>query len=118
GLNTVGGKAGNFYFKTLNWFIGRRIIALFCALVIAGAGVFGFFMLNQELLPREDRGAIRIFLTGPDGASLAYTDEQTRKIEAVLQPYQDSGVINDIYSVVGRWDKNRAFITGTLSDWE
>ena len=81
------------------------------------AGVIGFFMLNQELMPREDRGSVRIFLTGPDGASLAYSDAQARKVEAILQPYKDKGVITDIYSVIGRWDKNRAFITGTLKDW-
>ncbi|MEC7029200.1 MAG: AcrB/AcrD/AcrF family protein, partial [Pseudomonadota bacterium] len=85
---------------------------------IAACGAGGFLLLEQELMPREDRGEVRIFLTGPDGASLAYSDEQARKVEAVLQPYKEQGVITDIYSVIGRWDKNRAFITATLADWE
>lgn len=117
-LNVIGGRASHFYFISLKNLIRRRLLGIICAIGIALAGIFGFFMLQQELLPREDRGAIRIFLTGPDGASLAYTDEQARKIEAILQPYKDDGIITDIYSIIGRWDKNRAFINGTLSNWD
>ncbi|MBL4804966.1 MAG: efflux RND transporter permease subunit [Alphaproteobacteria bacterium] len=117
-LNNLGSSMSGFYFRTLEALLAVPLIAVLISLLIAGAGVGGFFMLNQELLPREDRGAIRIFLTGPDGASLAYSDEQTRKIEAVLQPYKDDGLVTDIYSIVGRWDKNRAFVTATLKDWD
>lgn len=117
-LNVIGGRASHFYFISLKNLIRRRLLGIICAIGIAMAGIFGFFILQQELLPREDRGAIRIFLTGPDGASLAYTDEQARKIEAILQPYKDQGIITDIYSIIGRWDKNRAFINGTLSNWD
>ena len=75
-------------------------------------------MLDQELLPQEDRGSIRVFMTGPDGASLAYTDAQARKIEDILRPYQQDGMITSIYSIIGRWDKNRAFIIAALKDWD
>ncbi len=117
-LNGVGGRMGGFYFKTLKGLLAHKILALFVAITIAACGAGGFLLLEQELMPREDRGEVRIFLTGPDGASLAYSDEQARKVEAVLQPYKEQGVITDIYSVIGRWDKNRAFITATLADWE
>ncbi|MAM34387.1 MAG: multidrug transporter AcrB [Micavibrio sp.] len=117
-LNSQGRKVGDSYFSSLEKLMARPLLAIAVAAGIALAGVIGFFMLNQELMPREDRGSVRIFLTGPDGASLAYSDAQARKVEAVLQPYKDKGVITDIYSVIGRWDKNRAFITGTLKDWD
>ncbi len=117
-LNSIGCTLGEWYFSSLKTLIALPLLAITAAILIAAGGVGGFLMLNQELMPREDRGAIRIFLTGPDGASLAYTDEQARKVEAVLQPYKDQGIITDIYSIVGRWDKNRAFIVGTLKDWE
>lgn len=116
-LNSIGRSMGGFYFKTLKGLLAHKILAFVIALMIAAGGAAGFFMLEQELMPREDRGEIRIFLTGPDGSSLAYTDAQARNVEAVLQPYKERGVITDIYSVIGRWDKNRAFITVTLKDW-
>ena len=118
GLGNAGTKAGNFYFYTLRGLLAHKALAILIATGIAVTGVLGFFALNQELLPREDRGAIRVFLTGPDGASLAYADEQARKVEAVLQEYKEQGVITDIYSIIGRWDKNRAYIIGTLKDWD
>jgi HAE1 family hydrophobic/amphiphilic exporter-1 len=70
------------------------------------------------LLPREDRGAIRVFLTGPDGASLAYSDRQSQIVENVLIPYQKQGIFTDIYTIVGRWDKNRASIIATMKHWD
>ncbi len=117
-LDNFGHRTGEWYFSSLKALMAMPILVLGVALLIAAGGISGFFMLNQELMPREDRGAVRIFLTGPDGASLAYSDEQARKVEAVLQPYKDQGIITDIYSIVGRWDKNRAFIIGTLKDWK
>ncbi|QPJ62785.1 MAG: efflux RND transporter permease subunit [Candidatus Nitronauta litoralis] len=118
GLNALGRGFGAFYFKTLNLLLSWSWLAIPLSLLIAGGGVLGFQMLNQELLPQEDRGSLSIILTGPDGASLAYSDRQSRKVEAVLQPYQAQGLITDIYTIVGRWDKNRTYTEATLIPWE
>jgi hydrophobe/amphiphile efflux-1 (HAE1) family protein len=118
GLNGFGRRLSQWYFASLRVLLSHPLLAVLLSLMIAAGGVTGFFSLNQELLPREDRGAIRVFITGPDGASLAYADEQARKVEAVLEHYQQQGVITDIFSIIGRWDKNRAFIIGTLKDWD
>lgn len=117
-LNAIGHTLGGFYFATLRALLSHSFIALMLSSLIAGFGAYGFMQLNQELLPREDRGSIRIFLTGPDGASLAYSDAQAREVEKVLQNYKDQGLITDIYSIIGRWDKNRAYIIATLQNWE
>jgi hydrophobe/amphiphile efflux-1 (HAE1) family protein len=118
GLQSIGGKLAEFYFATLNGMLNHKWMALFLALLIAGGGIIGFFQLNQELLPQEDRGNIRVFLTGPDGANLNYANRQAQKVEAALQPYQDIGLITDIYTIVGRWDLNRAYIIAQLADWD
>lgn len=117
-LNGFGGRVADGYFKSLQTLIAHKVLSLVVALCIAAAGIFGFYQLNQELLPQEDRGAIRIFLTGPDGASLAYSDRQSQKVEEVLQEYQDQGIFTDIYTIVGRWDKNRAYTIATLKHWD
>jgi hydrophobe/amphiphile efflux-1 (HAE1) family protein len=117
-LDGIGHRMSGFYFKTLQTLLDRSLLAVALSAIIVLAGLSGFFMLNQELMPREDRGSIRIFITGPDVASLAYSDEQARKVESVLQQYKDDGIVTDIYSIIGRWDKNRAYIIGTLEDWD
>jgi len=117
-LNRIGGALGAWYFASLKALMAMPLLTVLVAVLIAAGGAGGFLLLNQELMPREDRGAVRIFLTGPDGASLAYSDEQARKVEAVLQPYRERGLITSIHTTVGRWDKNRAYIIGTMQDWD
>lgn len=117
-LDYAGQKSSGLYFSSLKALLARPFLTLLGALILAGAGATGFMMLDQELLPREDRGAINIFLTGPDGASLAYTDAQARVVENALQPYKDQGIVTDIFSIIGRWDKNRAYISATLQHWD
>ena len=117
-LNTLGGSMATFYFNSLQRVIAHKILSIIFALLLGAAGIFSFFQLNQELLPQEDRGAVSVFLTGPDGASLNYADTQAQKVEAILRPYQEQGLITDIYTIVGRWDKNRAYISATLKHWD
>ncbi len=118
GFDNIGSAVSGFYFRTLRSLLNHAMIAVLIAIGLAAGGIAGFFMLDQELLPTEDRGSIRVFMTGPDGASLAYTDAQARKVEDVLRAYKDDGTITSIYSIIGRWDKNRAFIIANLKDWD
>ncbi len=117
-LNAIGSYMAEFYFASLGSLMAHKFLAMVVALIIGVAGGFGFFQLNQELLPQEDRGSVRVFLTGPDGASLTYADKQSQIVEDVLREYQDEGLITDIYTIVGRWDKNRAYIAATLKHWD
>ncbi|MDT7042955.1 efflux RND transporter permease subunit [Candidatus Nitronereus thalassa] len=117
-LNAIGQHLSSFYYHSLDALLSHSYLAIPITLLIAGGGVVGFSLLNQELLPQEDRGSLQVILTGPDGASLVYSGRQSRKVEAVLQPYQRSGVITDIYTIVGRWDKNRTYTKATLAPWD
>jgi hydrophobe/amphiphile efflux-1 (HAE1) family protein len=117
-LDNLGGKLAKIYFISLASLMRFKVLGLIVALMIAAGGGWGFTQLNQELLPREDRGAIRVFLTGPDGASLAYSDRQSQIVENVLIPYQEQGIFTDIYTIVGRWDKNRAYTIATMKHWD
>ncbi len=117
-LNAIGRSLTRFYLATLRGLISYSFLAVPIVLFIIVIGILGFFQLNHELLPREDRGTLRVLLTGPDGASLEYSDRQSRKVEEVLRPYQEQGLIRDIYTIVGRWDKNRTYTMATLKDWD
>ncbi len=93
-------------------------VTLAAALVFA---VFSFGLyrsLPQEITPSEDRGVIFAMASTPVGASLAYTDEQVRKVEAVLAPYRESGDVATVLSIVGRGSSNRAFVIARMADWD
>lgn len=94
------------------WFVG--VLSL-----LAGGGAYLLAKnIDNELLPSEDRGTIRIFARGPDGAGLNFMDRQAEKMEEMLLPYVENGTIDSIYTVVGRWDPNIVFITAPLQHWD
>lgn len=116
-LEKFGGNVKKFYLRSLRWFVNRPWIGLSIAVAIIAGGVLGLQALNQELMPQEDRGQLQLMLTGPDGASLAYIDRQAIKVNEVLAEYQAQGLITDIFTIVGRYDKNRSFTVAQLKDW-
>ena len=87
-----------------------------CAIIGVGASLT-LLTLGEELVPKEDRGNISVFLTGPDGVGLAYTDRQVEKVEEILQPLVDDGTITNVFTITGRWDLNRGWIEAPLRDW-
>ncbi len=93
-------------------------VTLAVALLAGGIGWILVDHLDQELLPAEDRGVIYVFATGPDGVGLDYSERQADRIEAILQPYVDSGEIESLQTTVGRWDLNRVFVAAPLAPWE
>jgi len=95
--------------------IPRRTFFVF--VVAGGAAAALYASLDQELLPREDRGKIYIFGKGPDGVGLNYTERQADRMENILMPLLDRGEIVALYSVVGRWDPNIVFMVAKLADW-
>ena len=113
--------------------LGRRLMALYAAMIgpmiraplvtIVGAGVLAagaalfYGELGEELVPPEDRGMVSVWLQGPDGAGLDYTDRQVVKVEEMLQPFVDNGVAEGLYSITGRYDLNRGSIGVRLIPW-
>jgi len=87
-----------------------------CVLLAAGA-VLTFTQLDQELTPTEDRGVLSIRLDGPDGVGLAYSDRQLEAALKAVTPLQDEGLVENLFTITGRWDFNRAEIVAPLTDW-
>jgi hydrophobe/amphiphile efflux-1 (HAE1) family protein len=86
--------------------------------VLAAASAAGLYtLLDQELLPAEDRGTIYLFAKGPDGVGLNYTERQADRMENILMPLLERGEIIALFTVVGRWDPNNVFMLAKLADW-
>ena len=52
--------------------------------------------LDREPVPEENRGQIIVWLKGPDGLNLDYSDRQVTKVENILQPLVENGTATGI----------------------
>ncbi|MFN3525471.1 MAG: efflux RND transporter permease subunit, partial [Paracoccus sp. (in: a-proteobacteria)] len=99
--------------------IARPVIFLAgIAFLVAGA-VSVYQALPRELTPDEDRGGFRISLNAPQGATLEVTDTATRRIEAMIQPLRDEGVVTNVTAIVGPGgNARRAIMFVNLAPWD
>ncbi len=72
------------YERALGWVLRHRAVVLGGVAVLVAAAVVVFTKLKVEFVPPEDRGQIQISVTGPEGATLAYTDQYQRDVEKLL----------------------------------
>jgi multidrug efflux pump len=77
-------KLNDFYEQSLHWGMQRRwiavsvIIASFALIFIIGRS------LQSELAPLDDRSALQLRITGPEGASFEYTDAFMDRVTKLL----------------------------------
>ncbi len=116
-MERFGDAASRGYRRLLEFTLSARLLILGAAALIAVTAVAVFPSIDEELLPREDRGAIIIMMQGPDGVGLDYMDRQAAQAEALLRPLVDSGEATNILTIVGRWDLNRNYIIAPLAPW-
>lgn len=113
----VGNGLTAIYTRVLDRVLAAPMVVLgICGVVGIGA-LITFQSLGEELVPEEDRGLIGVRLTGPDGVGLDFTDRQVEKVEKILQPFVDDGVVKNLFTITGRYDFNRGQIDGALVDW-
>lgn len=117
-LGKVGHVCLSSYQRSLLWSLKYAWWIVAFSILAAVGAYFTMQSIDNELLPSEDRGTIRIFARGPDGVGLNFMDRQAIKMENVLMPYVENETIESIYTVVGQWDPNIVFITANLKHWD
>ncbi len=106
------------YAALLTRALDAPILVLLIATLMAGASWGLYRALPQELTPLEDRGVFFVPVTAPQGATIAYTDAEVRKVETILQPLRASGEVARIYTIVGRSGQpHRAVVVARLVPW-
>jgi hydrophobe/amphiphile efflux-1 (HAE1) family protein len=114
----IGSLFAKVYETTLRWALNKAWLVAVASL-LSGVGAIALYdEVASELLPSEDRGTVRVFSRGPDGVGLDFMDRQSRQLEEILIRYQEQGVFDSIYTVVGQWDVNLSFITANMKPWE
>ncbi len=115
--------------KGYGWLLDRIILRP----ILMGALLLGTFVgawqlsqnVQQEYVPREDRGAFFVAVRGPEGASYAYMERYIDEIERRLLPYTESqeGRPPEVNRLLirapgfGSSAFNQAFIIVVLNDW-
>jgi multidrug efflux pump len=122
-------------FRALShWYEGmlRKVLRhSWTVVIVASIAFLGAIALlstfRGESTPNDDRGAVRIVLQGPEGASLAYMDGYARQLEDIIEQETVHGDIQR-YNIrvpgggggggggVGEVNRAQAFVV--LSDWD
>jgi multidrug efflux pump len=100
-------------------------VVVICALVALGGAVALIGTFQSESTPNDDRGAVRIVINGPEGASLQYMDGYARQLEDIVE--SEMAQYGDIqrYNIrvpgggggsgVGEVNRAQSFVV--LNDW-
>jgi len=116
------GRLGNLlqraYDKLLSVVLAAPLIVLAAACGIGAVALVAYQTLGEELVPQEDRGEINVWLQAPDGVGLDYMDLQVEKAEQVFDPLIADGTVERLFSITGRYDFNRGYLSAPLAPWE
>jgi len=104
------------YARLLQTALRKRGIVLAGAAVTVALAFVLYRNLKQELIPDDDRGFFLVVASGPEGASLEYTDGYVRQIEQIIG--RTPGV-QGYFTIIGGFagGVNRAFVGVILKDW-
>ncbi len=111
------------YGRLLGRVIARPWVVIGGAVLLFGATIAVFLRLPQESTPDEDRGIIRIFLTGPEGATMEYMERYARQLEDMMREEAAHGDIKRTLTriapggFIGNGAVNRAIGVLVLEDW-
>jgi multidrug efflux pump len=103
------------YRRLLVTALRARFLVVAAALGVGALSAAFLLVLPSELTPVEDRGQIRVWGSGPEGATLAYTrrySDQVNEIMAKVPEIESTLVINGIREV------SRFLAIGRLADWD
>lgn len=107
----------NLYGKLLAKALAAPLVVIGICLLAGGSSYWAFTQLDEELVPKEDRGVILVRGAGPDGVGLEYTARQAEQIEEILAPLRRSGELERLMTIVGLYDMHRTYTLAPLRPW-
>jgi len=105
------------------WIVGGALGVFGLVLLLLVIGwPFAALKIPTELAPQEDRAMIRIFVTAPEGSSVAYLDRQLRQVEEISMAEVENGNARRVNTRSGGFgrnaDTNTGFIILPLNLWD
>src|SRR5204862_7104071 len=85
-------RIANRYQRILSWALGHRFRIVGMIVVTLGLMFFFLWKLPSEFLPEEDKGNLLVFMVGPQGSTMEYSDREMSKAERIIneQPAPDN----------------------------
>jgi multidrug efflux pump len=114
GIETLLNRMTEGYRRALSATLRAHWLIAAVFLLVAGASIALFSMMKQELSPIEDRGVIFTAISGPDGASLDYTESYARRIEDIGRTVPE---IDRLFVVAGNPTVDQAVAFLRTVDW-
>jgi multidrug efflux pump len=110
----------NGYRRAITATLRHRWVVMAVFVAVAAAAVFLFQSLKSELAPNEDRGFFIGVHLAPDGATMNYTQDYARRVEAM---YKDVPEVENYFVVVAPGLEkpnpvNLAFSFVSLKPWD
>ncbi|WP_299746944.1 efflux RND transporter permease subunit [uncultured Tateyamaria sp.] len=117
-VGRIGTWGSRRYAAILRYCLSAPLVVITAAAICSGVAWITYGTLEEELTPPEDRAVALMRISAPEGVSLEYTESQQRQIEALFQPFRDSGEVEYIFSIVGRGSSNEGRMVMTLAPWD
>jgi multidrug efflux pump len=103
------------YARTLRWSLGHKALILTGAAATVLLAVITFKSLKREFVPEEDQGWFFMFVLGPQGSTVQFTDSYMKRIEEILGRTQD---IEGYFTLSGGFvPVNQGIAFVRLKDW-
>jgi multidrug efflux pump len=104
------------------WLLGAAGASAAAAILLLVVGwPWAGMQLPSELAPREDRGRVQIFVQGPEGASMEYTQRQLELVAAIAYEEVERGNATRVIRRTGNWNNQSSVSNGMvflpLRDW-
>ncbi|TCC89573.1 efflux RND transporter permease subunit [Pedobacter hiemivivus] len=112
-------KLNEGYAEKLNKFLDRKWLAIPIIMVCVGLIVLFWKILPKETAPYDDRSAINMNLTTPEGSSFAYTDRFMMKVNQMVNdsvPEKQVNITITSPGFGGSGSTNSGFVRMGLSD--
>jgi multidrug efflux pump len=106
-LNTITST----YVRMLSASLRRPSFVIAGGVVLTATAVLLYRALEREFVPADDRGFFFTFVVAPEGASVQYTDEYLRQIEAIAHRTED---VRSSFSFVGFGGSPSSGFFGTI----
>src|SRR5690606_4045947 len=115
-FGAIGRSVGGVYRTTLRLALHNPVVVLLVAALFAGSAFFVYGNIRQEMTPPEDRSVISVGVFAPNTVSLDFVRTRLGQVEAMLQPYIESGEATSLFVLSG-WGTG-GNMTLTLAPWE
>lgn len=115
-------RSRKIYISILTRVLKAPIITIAVFIALLASLYLMYTQIPSEYVPKEDRGAFFVSVTGPEGASFDYMEEYMNEVEKRMMTYVEAGEIDRVLVRAPRGfgsieNFNSGFVIAILKDW-